>query len=175
MTEYKGYIANIAYDASINALHGTVLGLSDVITFEAESTSEIEQAFHDSVDDYLEYCAELGREPERTFSGKFNLRVPTTLHHEIYVRAQISGKSMNAWIVETIESSIVAAAKVHETAATPDWMEAFSQEDFGTGRSLIKTVDSILGEATGQPETDDLPETGPLISPDTLHPPKSKR
>lgn len=72
MMEYMGYIANVVYDESINAIHGTVIGLRDVITFEAESVGELEQAFHDSVDDYLEFSAELGREPERSFSGKFN-------------------------------------------------------------------------------------------------------
>ncbi len=72
MMEYMGYIANVVYDESINPIHGTVIGLRDVITFEAESVGELEQAFHDSVDDYLEFSAELGREPERSFSGKFN-------------------------------------------------------------------------------------------------------
>ena len=72
MMEYMGYIANVVYDESINPIHGTVIGLRDVITFEAESVGELEQAFHDSVDDYLEFSAELGRQPERSFSGKFN-------------------------------------------------------------------------------------------------------
>ena len=120
MMEYMGYIANVVYDESIGAIHGTVIGLRDVITFEAESVGELEQAFHDSVDDYLEFCAELGREPERSFSGKFNVRVPPDLHRLIVFRAELDNMSMNSWIVRTLASSV---AKPGDTNELADWLE----------------------------------------------------
>ena len=69
MEPYKGYTAEITVDFEDNTLYGTVLHLRDTIVFEGNSPQKLEQAFHDSVDDYLAYCAENGKEPDRPFSG----------------------------------------------------------------------------------------------------------
>lgn len=87
-----------------------------MITFEAESVGELEQAFHDSVDDYLELSAELGREPERSSSGKFNVRVPPDLHRLIVFRAELDNISMNRWIVRTLASSVAKPGDTNELA-----------------------------------------------------------
>ena len=55
--------------------HGEVLDMRDVITFQGKSVEELEQAFRDSIDDYLEFCEERGEEPERPFSGRLMLRL----------------------------------------------------------------------------------------------------
>ena len=54
--KYKGYIGQVVYDENAKIFHGDVIGLKDVITFQGESVGELEQAFKDSVDDYLEFC-----------------------------------------------------------------------------------------------------------------------
>lgn len=59
MLEYKGYFG-IA-EADDGAFVGRVIGLRDVIAFEGKSAAEVEQAFRDSIDDYLAFCAECGR------------------------------------------------------------------------------------------------------------------
>ena len=66
---YKGYEAVVDFDEADRVLHGRTLGTRDVISFEADSAHEIERAFHEAVDDYIEQCAETGREPDRSFSG----------------------------------------------------------------------------------------------------------
>lgn len=63
---YKGYTVEVEYDAEDQVLHGRVLGIQDVVHFEADAASEVEAAFHASVDDYLDYCRELGREPQKS-------------------------------------------------------------------------------------------------------------
>ena len=67
-------------DADGQTLHdpkefGEVIDLRDVITFQGASIDEIETAFQESIDDYLEFCKELGEEPDRPFSGRFMLRL----------------------------------------------------------------------------------------------------
>lgn len=62
---YKGYKASIEFDGQAEILFGRVIDMKDVITFAGTTVDEIRQAFHDSVDDYLEFCAQLGKEPER--------------------------------------------------------------------------------------------------------------
>ena len=65
---YKGYTGEVKYDADAGVFHGSVAGITDVITFEAKGASDIEKAFRDSVDEYLEFCDDLGEEPERPSS-----------------------------------------------------------------------------------------------------------
>lgn len=64
MMQYKGYEAKVEPDPQAGILHGEVIGMRDVITFQAKSADELEQAFQDSVDDYLEFCRQRGEQPE---------------------------------------------------------------------------------------------------------------
>lgn len=106
MMEYKGYIGKVEYDDHAGIFHGEVINLRDVITFQGETVEEIRQAFRESVDDYLEFCADRGEEPEKPFSGKFMLRIPPELHRKIYVRAKTSDKSLNSWVAEVLETAM---------------------------------------------------------------------
>ena len=65
MMKYKGYIGHVEYDDEAKLFHGDVVGLRDIITFQGKSVDELEQAFKDSVEDYLEWCKERGLEPEK--------------------------------------------------------------------------------------------------------------
>ena len=103
MLEYKGYFGVV--EADDGAFAGRVAGLRDVVTFEGETFSDVEQAFRDSIDDYLAFCAERGESPDRTFSGKVPLRLEPDLHRRAVARAQAEGLSLNQWIARRIESA----------------------------------------------------------------------
>ena len=115
---YKGYEAIVDFDEADRVLHGRTLGTRDVISFEADSAHEIERAFHEAVDDYIEQCAETGREPDRSFSGRLILRMEPALHRDVYLEAAREGTSLNAWIVESL-ASMVAERRNPEAAAMP--------------------------------------------------------
>ena len=102
MMEYKGYIGHVEFDDDAEIFHGEIINTRDVITFQGKTVDEIKQAFRDSVEDYLEYCAKLGQQPEKPFTGKFMLRIPPDLHRKIFVAAKQSGESINAWIKEQL-------------------------------------------------------------------------
>lgn len=106
MMEYKGYIGHVEFDDEAGIFHGEVINTRDVITFQGKTVDEIKEAFRDSVEDYLDYCAKLGQEPEKPFTGKFMLRIPPDLHRKIYVAAKQSGESINAWIKEQLTHSV---------------------------------------------------------------------
>src|SRR6266481_8325655 len=78
MLEYKGYFGTVEADDGVFA--GRVSGLRGVITFEGATFAEIEQAFRDSIDDYLAFCAARGEPPDRPYSGKIPLRVSPETH-----------------------------------------------------------------------------------------------
>jgi predicted HicB family RNase H-like nuclease len=105
MLTYKGYTGHVEYDDTGGLLHGEVLDLRDVITFQGKSVEEIEKAFRESVDDYLEFCRQKGEEPDKPFSGRLMLRLPPKLHRKAYVSAIREGKSLNQWIAERLEGA----------------------------------------------------------------------
>lgn len=108
--EYKGYTARVEFDADASVMFGEVEGLRDVVTFEATDVKQLERAFHDSVDDYLEMCERRGRGPEKPYSGKFLVRVDPKLHRDIAMAAARAGKSLNAFVGEAVRQWIAPSA-----------------------------------------------------------------
>ena len=101
---YKGYQAKVELNEDAGVFHGEVINTRDVITFQGSSVAELKQAFEDSVDDYLEFCASRGEEPEKPVSGKILVRVPPEIHRQIMAEARREGKSLNAYVLEKLRS-----------------------------------------------------------------------
>ena len=77
----------------------------DGITFQGDSVAEVIQAFHDSVDDYLEFCAKRGESPEKPYSGHFVLRIDPQLHRVMSHAAEEQGASLNSLIEDRLKES----------------------------------------------------------------------
>jgi predicted HicB family RNase H-like nuclease len=104
MMEYKGYVGKVEMDDEAGILYGEIINIRDVITFEGSSVDEIQKAFRESVDDYLEFCAQRGEPPEKPFSGKFVVRLPVELHRKAYIQARLADKSLNGWVTDILEA-----------------------------------------------------------------------
>lgn len=105
MMEYKSYVGHVNFDDEADIFHGEVVNTRDVITFQGRSVEEIRQAFCESVDEYLEWCKERGKMPDKPFSGKLVVRIPPALHRSIFLSAKQEGKSLNRWIEDHLASS----------------------------------------------------------------------
>ena len=103
---YKGYTANVRFVPDDRAFHGTIAGTRDTIHFTGTTVDELEGAFHDSVDDYLEWCAEDGREPDRPYSGKIALRTSPDTHRAMMEAASGEGVSLNHWIDDVLSGAV---------------------------------------------------------------------
>ena len=103
MKPYKGFRATVAFDDDDMVFHGRLAGIQDVIGFEAETAEDLVQAFHDSVDDYLEFCAEQGVTPQKPFSGALSLRMTPEQHRRISDAAAKKAMSLNQWIVAALD------------------------------------------------------------------------
>ncbi|MGI9305104.1 MAG: type II toxin-antitoxin system HicB family antitoxin [Gammaproteobacteria bacterium] len=110
MMQYKGYIGKVEYDSEARLLHGEVVNVRDVITFQARAVDELEQAFHDSVDDYVAFCKERGESPDKPYSGKFVLRTSPELHRRACAAAALAGKSLNTWAAEVLDEASASAS-----------------------------------------------------------------
>ena len=103
MLEYKGYRGSVEYIDESKIFHGEVLGTKDVITFRGTNVDEIETAFRESIDDYLDYCKEEGVEPDKPYSGKFNVRIPEMMHRQIAELAKIENESLNDIVLRSLQ------------------------------------------------------------------------
>jgi predicted HicB family RNase H-like nuclease len=104
--EYKGYLGTVEYDAKAKIFHGDIINTRDVITFQGTTVNEIEQAFKDSIDDYLIWCKEDGVEPDKPYSGKFNIRLSPELHQQIAILAKKRRVSINSFVEKAITDEI---------------------------------------------------------------------
>jgi predicted HicB family RNase H-like nuclease len=107
MIEYKGYTGVFEFDRSIDAFHGRVVGLRDVVTFQGRSLEELRREMAESVEDYLDLCAEVGKDPEKPYRGEFLVRTTPEVHRAAAMNAEAAGMSLNAWL----ESAITTAVK----------------------------------------------------------------
>jgi predicted HicB family RNase H-like nuclease len=105
--EYRGYTASVMFDDEAEAFHGRVQHLRDVVTFESDSVDGLKREFRISVDDYLEFCQELGQEPERPYSGRFVLRLDPELHRDAVIAADRLGRSLNSWIATVLSQALL--------------------------------------------------------------------
>ena len=112
MMAYKGYRALVEFDGDADLFHGEVANTRDVITFQGRTVDELHRALADSVEDYLAWCADRGKEPEKPYSGRFVVRIAPDVHRDITYAARRDGKSLNAWIAERLA---LAAERRHES------------------------------------------------------------
>lgn len=103
LLKYKDYHGTIEPDLDRKCLRGKVLYIDDLVTYEAESVSELEKEFQKSVDDYLAFCKEIGKKPQKPYKGTFNIRISPECHKRLAVKAQQLGYSINEAVRSAIE------------------------------------------------------------------------
>ncbi len=112
---YRGYAASVAFDATDRTFYGDVLDLADAIHFRGATVDELEAGFREAVDAYLEHCQEAGREPDRPYSGRIQLRIPPDVHRRAARTAADAGVSLNDLFVAAIEARIAGPERSEPT------------------------------------------------------------
>ena len=100
--QYKGYMARVEYDALDKIFVGHVAGIKDIVGFHGTSVTELEQAFSEAVDNYLQACEQLGEQPNKPYSGRMMLRLEPLAHQRIALAAEVKGISINQWASQTL-------------------------------------------------------------------------
>ena len=100
--KYKSYVARIDYDEVDRIFVGHLAGIKDIVGFHGTTVDELENAFRESVDDYLAICEETGRPAQKPYSGKLMLRVTPDAHAAVATTAAAHGKSINQWASEVL-------------------------------------------------------------------------
>ncbi len=106
LLRYKGYSARPEYSSEDHIFYGTILGIDDSVDFQSESAKDLEEEFHKSVDDYLEFCEEIGKIPQKEYSGMFNVHISPELHKKISILAQAEGVTLNKAVEQAIRAMV---------------------------------------------------------------------
>ncbi|HCW22894.1 MAG TPA: toxin-antitoxin system HicB family antitoxin [Lachnospiraceae bacterium] len=118
--EYKGYYTKIEYNVEDRVLYGKIEGIRDLVNFESDNAADIENEFHAAVDDYLEFCKEVGKEPDKEYKGSFNIRINPELHRSLVGISFKNGRTLNATIEKALEEY------VSRYYSLPSWEDAKS-------------------------------------------------
>ena len=96
--EYKGYHTKIEFDAETFVLRGKIEGIKDFVDFECSDVTQVEEEFHNAVDEYLEFCKE--------YKGTFNIRISPDLHRKLAVVALKKGDTLNSSVEKAISQYV---------------------------------------------------------------------
>lgn len=108
--KYKGYEGSVELDLAGGVCKGKILFVRDLVTFQAASIKAIQKEFEAAVDDYLDTCLALGREPEAPLKGQFNVRIPPALHKAAVLRAVSENSSLNDVVVRALDAFVNAVS-----------------------------------------------------------------
>ena len=103
---FKDFIGSVHFEAEDELFFGRIEGVDDLITFEGESVKDLKAAFEEAVDDYLELCQSIGKEPFKSFKGSFNIRIHPHLHRKAFEKATINGMTLNQFVQTAIEKEV---------------------------------------------------------------------
>jgi predicted HicB family RNase H-like nuclease len=121
MLTYKGYTGVLEVDTEAGELFGRVVGTRDVITFVGASVEEACRSFEETIDAYLTSCAEEGREPDRPYSGRFNVRIDPDLHRKVAALAKSRDTSVDDVVADSLATTVGETAPVKPEE--PPWQE----------------------------------------------------
>ena len=103
---YKGYFGSVEFSDEDDVFHGKIIGINDHITYEGDSVKSLRRDFIAAIDDYLDVCTELGKEPEKSYKGTFNVRIEPALHRQLVIYSTSHGKSLNTIVEEAISNYV---------------------------------------------------------------------
>ena len=101
---YKDYYGSVEFSDEDDIFFGRIIGINDHITFEGNNVESLRSDFHNAVDEYLETCLQMGKEPEKAYKGTFNVRIAPALHRKLAVYSESNGKTLNSTVEEAIRN-----------------------------------------------------------------------
>ncbi|MCI5217883.1 MAG: type II toxin-antitoxin system HicB family antitoxin [Candidatus Electrothrix sp. LOE2] len=103
---YKGYTGSIEVSVEDSCLHGEILFIDDIITYEGTGVDELQVSFKEAVDRYISYCEETGKPANKPYSGTFNVRIGEKLHRKAAQKAYLEGKKLNEFVTQCIRNKL---------------------------------------------------------------------
>jgi predicted HicB family RNase H-like nuclease len=103
---FKGYYGSISVSQEDECLHGRIVFIADLVTYEGDTVPELKKAFEAAVDDYLATCAEVDKQPLKSCSGTFNVRIGPELHMAALIAAKRADTSLNDFVKQAVSDKV---------------------------------------------------------------------
>jgi predicted HicB family RNase H-like nuclease len=110
--QYKSYYAEIHFSSEDEVFYGKLIGINDLVNFEADSVKGLKIAFAEAVEDYIYFCKEIKKTPEKTYKGSFNVGIPSELHRQAAVFASLKKVSLNDFVRYALDETISKEAGI---------------------------------------------------------------
>ncbi len=123
--KYKDYQGSVTYEDGRLVIK--ILHIDDIYVSEISNASKALAAFEDLVEDYIETCKELGKEPAKPFKGSFNVRVSPELHKNAAMAALQLGQSLNSFVEDALDR----------------YLEETSQDDEAVKATVVEAVQAL--------------------------------
>lgn len=144
--KYKGYIGSVDYSQEDKLLYGKIECINDLIMYETTDAAQLQTVFEEAVDDYLITCEQIGKEPDKVFSGSFNVRVDSEIHKALHIEAVTKGITLNAIMSEAVQQYLSKVKMVPLSHLTSKTDSAFHIESWGGHTSEQKFI--VKSEST---------------------------
>ncbi len=106
MMKIGDYKAIIQYDPVIDQFRGEFIDLNGGADFYATNIKDLRKEGKKSLKVFLDICKEEGIDPQKKYSGKFNLRVSPELHAKVAAIAFAEGKSLNKCVIDMLDEAV---------------------------------------------------------------------
>jgi len=111
--QYNNYSGSIEVSLEDGCLHGRILFIDDLITYEGESVPELFANFQGAVDRYVADCLETGRPANKPYSGTFNVRIGQDLHKQAAQAAYKAGMKLNEFVTHAVRQAVEMVGGIH--------------------------------------------------------------
>jgi predicted HicB family RNase H-like nuclease len=158
LLEYRGYHGSVDFSAEDEIFHGKVQFIESLLIYYGTSVNEIKKEFHDTVDSYLAFCEQNGKEPNKPYTGSFNVRTGPDLHRAAAIAAMKSGKKLNEYVRLAIQEKVdFDNGKVSEaTRMASPFRDFLLVESFTSSR--VSTITGARAHIAESRQTDIPPE-----------------
>jgi predicted HicB family RNase H-like nuclease len=107
--EHKGYNGSVLYSAEDKILHGHIIGIRDMVSYEGTDVRGLEKNFKSAVDEYLRFCKAEGKTPDTPFKGSFNVRLTPDLHKRAALYAEEHSRKLNSVVQDALQEYLTHA------------------------------------------------------------------
>ena len=104
--EHKSYTGSVEFSNTDETFFGKIVGIRDLVTFEADSVVKLKKAFKEAVEDYIATCIALGKDPDKEYKGSFNVRLKPKIHRLAAIKSATLKMSLNQFVEKVLEKEI---------------------------------------------------------------------
>lgn len=147
--KYKEYEGTAELDMARQVCRGKLLFIDDLVTYEAATPADLQREFELAVDDYIDTCASLGREPQKPLRGLFQVRVPPALHKAIALRAVADNMTQNEVTVRALDAFVNAKLDMNHNVQVTIKVPAESLNTLMSSASAPEQWGTALAQTQG--------------------------